>query len=362
MNSRIVIALFLIVFKLQSDVADCNNQLNIRNHRNHRKGRKCIVQRKNCQEISTQEDDFCCIKPVVFESDFSEIRKTGSISLFQGKETVPRPFWQAAEGVLQEDLPFLPGPRETQLAAPCAKIRGGEDIELKDNLSASKTDEMSTSQNHQARQATNAPQKKATKVNKAVSISQKLSPVGYWWEPKCQKWHMVELKTGSDLQPNAPAIFLRLMRTDDVDKMQPIISACKWTANFPLNYYINYMQHWPNLCISAESQGKLCGYTLAKLDRGMEGTFGHISAVTIKQEYRGRNLGRRLMAQMEMEFAKEKEAKYVDLFVKETNTNAIGFYEHLGYTVHRRIPFYYDDCDALEMRKTLALAHQTSMR
>jgi len=33
---------------------------------------------------------------------------------------------------------------------------------------------------------------------------------------------------------------------------------------------------------------------------------------------------------MEMEFAKVKEAKYVDLFVKETNKNAIGFYEHLG--------------------------------
>ena len=32
-----------------------------------------------------------------------------------------------------------------------------------------------------------------------------------------------------------------------------------------------------------------CRYTLAKLDRGMEGVFGHISAVTIKAEFRGRS-------------------------------------------------------------------------
>ncbi|EKX52765.1 hypothetical protein GUITHDRAFT_101918 [Guillardia theta CCMP2712] len=202
-------------------------------------------------------------------------------------------------------------------------------------------------------------QKESTTNEKANFKSQNLSPVGYLWIPKSQEWNVVELKTVTNGALPNHGMFMRLMKSQDIDKMQPIISACKWTANFPRNYYINYMQHWPHLCIVAELKGKLCGYTLAKLDRGMEGVFGHISAVTIKAEFRGRNLGSRLMAQMEMEFAKVKEAKYVDLFVKETNKNAIGFYEHLGYEIHRRIPFYYDDCDALEMRKTLARAHDT---
>lgn len=47
----------------------------------------------------------------------------------------------------------------------------------------------------------------------------------------------------------------------------------------------------------------------------------------------------------------------MDLFVRESNTRAVVFYQKLGYVVYRRVLGYYggrDSEDALDMRKSLS--------
>lgn len=48
---------------------------------------------------------------------------------------------------------------------------------------------------------------------------------------------------------------------------------------------------------------------------------------------------------------------FVDLFVRESNTNALKMYESMGYTVYRRVLDYYSGFrneDGLDLRKSLS--------
>lgn len=48
---------------------------------------------------------------------------------------------------------------------------------------------------------------------------------------------------------------------------------------------------------------------------------------------------------------------FVDLFVRESNTQAIAMYRKMGYTVYRRVLEYYSgfrDEDGLDLRKSLS--------
>ena len=96
------------------------------------------------------------------------------------------------EGVSESDLPFLPGPRQAPVGS-CAKIRGGEDLEVQQGPKTNKQDRMSSSQqkihNHPRShpyeiKGCQSSAQQSTTNEKATFTSQKLSPVGYLWMPK----------------------------------------------------------------------------------------------------------------------------------------------------------------------------------
>ena len=52
------------------------------------------------------------------------------------------------------------------------------------------------------------------------------------------------------------------------------------------------------------------------------------------------------------------DSRFVDLFVRVSNSVAITMYENLGYTVYRKVLQYYSgdkDEDAFDMRKALSI-------
>jgi len=59
------------------------------------------------------------------------------------------------------------------------------------------------------------------------------------------------------------------------------------------------------------------------------------------------------LLQVEAVCAETHGALYIDLFVKTCNTKAQQFYQRMGYVTYRTIKGYYDDGDALDMRKSL---------
>lgn len=89
---------------------------------------------------------------------------------------------------------------------------------------------------------------------------------------------------------------------------------------------------------------------------------GHITALTIAPEYRRLGYGKLLSESLE-KACNAQNAWFVDLFVRESNKNAIKMYESMGYSTFRVVVDYYADNpsnptsvlgeNALDMRKPL---------
>ena len=76
--------------------------------------------------------------------------------------------------------------------------------------------------------------------------------------------------------------------------------------------------------------GDLAGFVSARRD-------GYVLFLAIAPEYRGEGFGERLVAGV----AREYES--VSCHARATNDEALGFYQHLGFEVVRRIDGYYED-------------------
>ena len=86
---------------------------------------------------------------------------------------------------------------------------------------------------------------------------------------------------------------------------------------------------------------------------------GHVTAVTVAPSCRRIGLGRSLMDYLEDVSRDIHNCYFVDLFVRASNSLAIGMYEKFGYIKYRRVLDYYtsdgieDGEDAWDMRKAL---------
>jgi len=157
---------------------------------------------------------------------------------------------------------------------------------------------------------------------------------------------------------------LRPFKATDLFKFNNI-NLDLWTETYGINFYLGYLSRWPDLCCVQESpSGRMMGYVLGKAEgSGME-WHGHVTALSIAPEYRRLSLARKLMNTLEQVSDDSYRGFFVDLYVRCTNSIAIGMYEGLGYSVYRRVREYYgslglgrnskDEEDAFDMRKPLS--------
>ncbi|KAJ3484488.1 hypothetical protein NLI96_g5605 [Meripilus lineatus] len=106
------------------------------------------------------------------------------------------------------------------------------------------------------------------------------------------------------------------------------------------------------------------GYVIGKAEGANLEWHGHVTALTVAPEYRRLSLARKMMNLLELVSDQTYRGFFVDLYVRCTNTVAIGMYEGLGYSVYRRVREYYgslglgrgakDEEDAFDMRKPLS--------
>ncbi|KLO14917.1 acyl-CoA N-acyltransferase [Schizopora paradoxa] len=136
-----------------------------------------------------------------------------------------------------------------------------------------------------------------------------------------------------------------------------------WTETFKINFYLDYLYRWPDLCCVQEApSGRLMGYVIGKAEGMGHEWHGHVTAITVAPEYRRLQLGRKMMDLLELVSDAHYRAFFVDLYVRCNNHVALGMYETLGYSVYRRVREYYgsigpggrDEEDAFDMRKALS--------
>mmetsp|Transcript_32685 Transcript_32685/g.52322 ORF Transcript_32685/g.52322 Transcript_32685/m.52322 type:complete len:178 (-) Transcript_32685:208-741(-) len=130
------------------------------------------------------------------------------------------------------------------------------------------------------------------------------------------------------------------------------------TETYSMSFYMLYMARWPEYFRIARSvNNDVMGYIIGKAEGEKQLWHGHVSAVTVSPEYRRMGLATVLMNDLEYITDKVHKAWFVDLFVRASNSVAIGFYEKLGYSIYRTVTKYYssDGEDAHDMRKPMSI-------
>ena len=147
---------------------------------------------------------------------------------------------------------------------------------------------------------------------------------------------------------------LRPFRADDLFKFNHI-NLDPLTETYNIQFYTQYLSTWPSLNATFEDpNGRLMGYILGKAEGEKKLWHGHVSAVTVAQEYRRLGVAKNLMIHLERITDELFNAYFVDLFVRQSNKLAQLMYSNIQYVTYRRVLGYYSgEEDALDMRKAL---------
>lgn len=155
-----------------------------------------------------------------------------------------------------------------------------------------------------------------------------------------------------------PAFNVRIARTSDI----PGIRNCNLETlpeNYSDEYYQRCLKFWPKLCIVAEKDDRLIGYTLGRTDTespprpppqvGKNNvylppiTVGHIASIAVYPQYRKMGVAKSLMDALHLQLA-EANVDQVSLHCRVGNTQAIKLYsEYYMYQCVHVLPLYYDD-------------------
>jgi N-terminal acetyltransferase B complex catalytic subunit len=127
------------------------------------------------------------------------------------------------------------------------------------------------------------------------------------------------------------------------------------TETYNIPFYMQYLSTWPSMCATfVDPNGRLMGYILGKAEGDDNKWHGHVTAVTVSQEYRRLGVAKNLMFYLEEISELLFNAFFVDLFVRVSNKLAQLMYENISYIVYRRVIGYYSGTeDAFDMRKAL---------
>jgi len=151
-------------------------------------------------------------------------------------------------------------------------------------------------------------------------------------------------------EEKAPEVRLRQMTLEDVDGVMAIEKA-SFTTPWSRGAFIKEV-----------TENKLAFYTVAEIAGvivGYAGVWlivdeGHITNIAVAPEYRGREIGKKILEELIREL-KNRKILRVTLEVRESNEVAIGLYKSYGFIILGRRPGYYTDNgeDALIMWKDI---------
>lgn len=153
---------------------------------------------------------------------------------------------------------------------------------------------------------------------------------------------------------------LRRFNPADLEAVININRVCL-PENYAAYFFIDTYNTLPETFVVAESQGRVAGYIMCRLEHGFSdlkklrfAKKGHIISVAVMPDYRRLGMGLALVEQV-MSALSALSADECYLEVRITNEPAIELYRKLGFIVTRTVPrYYYDGSDAYVMTKAIA--------
>lgn len=153
---------------------------------------------------------------------------------------------------------------------------------------------------------------------------------------------------------------LRRFTPSDLEEVININRVCL-PENYAAYFFIDTFNSLPDTFIVAESQGRVVGYIMCRLEHGFSdlkklrfAKKGHIISVAVMPDFRNLGMGNSLVQQA-MSALSGLHTDECYLEVRVTNIPAINLYKKMAFEIVRTIPrYYFDNSDAYVMAKALA--------
>lgn len=133
-------------------------------------------------------------------------------------------------------------------------------------------------------------------------------------------------------------VIIRPVRPEELVEILRVEYKC-----FPDPYPLDLLQHLqrenPLSFLVAEVDGRVVGYIIGTVRFP---NVGHVLAIGVEPEYRGKGIGTALMKSI-FEYFKKRGVGKVRLEARESNKVARQFYRSLGFVEVTKVPYYYSD-------------------
>ena len=152
---------------------------------------------------------------------------------------------------------------------------------------------------------------------------------------------------------------LRQFTPADLEAVMSINRVCL-PENYAPYFFMDTFSTLPETFIIAESQGRVAGYIMCRIEHGFSdlkklrfAKKGHIISVAVMPDYRKQGIAYSLVEQaLSALTALHTDECYLE--VRVSNDPAIKLYNKMGFDTTRTIPrYYFDGSDAFVMTKTL---------
>lgn len=150
-------------------------------------------------------------------------------------------------------------------------------------------------------------------------------------------------------------VSIRRARVEDELAIQNANLHCL-PENYNMKYFLYHALSWPQLTYVAEdSDGKIVGYVLAKMEEEDTPVHGHITSLAVLRSHRKLGLATKLMEASQRSMVEVYDAAYCSLHVRCGNYAAFHLYKDtLKFNVEKvEAGYYADGEDAYEMRHPL---------
>ncbi len=152
---------------------------------------------------------------------------------------------------------------------------------------------------------------------------------------------------------------LRVFTPPDIESVVDINRVCL-PENYAPYFFLDTFNSSPQTFIVAESQGKIVGYIMCRIEHGFSDVRklhfakkGHVISVAVMPDFRRRCIGRGLV-EGALSALSSLSADECFLEVRITNGPAIELYRKLGFEITRTIArYYYDGSDAYVMTRPI---------
>jgi len=129
---------------------------------------------------------------------------------------------------------------------------------------------------------------------------------------------------------------LRLCEPNDLEDVATILAEAPEAASWSREALENALQRQPNLFLIAAIENHAVGFSLGRRIADE----AEILNIAVRRDHRRHGIGMALLRKL-LETLQREQVSQVFLEVRESNSAAIAFYEHLGFARAGRRPGYY---------------------